>query len=158
MKEKTPENVDQKSLVPQMFSPEDRQILDTLKGVTENMLKQRQETTNQLGEVAKITGHVASIADSSAKIRQSDNNVFLMSQAIAADKEKWHDMLTHIFSGRDKTIDAFITQIENGTKANNNELILQAMSSLTTVVAASPWPNFDSFKKLIDSGGEIELF
>jgi len=32
------------------------------------------------------------------------------------------------------------------------------MDNLTTIVASSPWPDFNSFNKLIDSGGEIELF
>jgi hypothetical protein len=137
---------------------DDRNILETLKSSTENILQLRRETTNQLGRVADITGNLASIANSSVAIRQSDNNVLIMSQKIAADKEKWHDMLTHIFSGRDKAIDTFIEQIENGVKTNNNEIILKAMDGLSTIVASSPWPNFDSFNKLIDSGGEIELF
>jgi len=140
------------------FDEDDRNILETLKASTENILQLRRETTNQLGRVADITGNLASIAKSSAAIRQSDNNFLIMSQKIAADKEKWHDMLTHIFSRRDKAIDAFIDQIENGVKTNNNEIILKAMDGLSTIVASSPWPNFDSFNKLIDSGGEIELF
>jgi len=137
---------------------DDKNVLETLKASTENILQLRRETTNQLGKVADITGNLASIAKSSATIRQSDNNVLIASQKIAADKEKWHDMLTHIFSGRDKAIDTFIEQIENGVKTNNNEIILKAMDGLSTIVASSPWPNFDSFNKLIDSGGEIELF
>ena len=138
-----------------IFSSEE---YENFKSSVEGILKLRQETTAQLGEVANITGNLASIATSAAAIRQSDNNVLIMSQKIAADKEKWHDMLTHIFSGRDKAIDTFIAQIENGAKSNNNELILKAMDGLSTIVASSPWPSFDSFNKLIDSGGEIELF
>ena len=152
-----------------IFSSEE---YENFKSSVEGILKLRQETTAQLGEVANITGNLASIATSAtditgnlaniatsaAAIRQSDNNVLIMSQKIAADKEKWHNMLTHIFSGRDKAIDAFIAQIDNGAKSNNNELILKAMDGLATIVASSPWKDFDSFNKLIDSGGEIELF
>jgi len=140
------------------YEQDDRNVLETLKSTTENMLQLRRETTNQLGKVSEITGNLASISQSAAAIRQSDNNVYIMSQKIAADKEKWHDMLTHIFSGRDKAIDTFIEQIENGVKSNNNDIILKAMDGLSTIVASSPWPDFNSFNKLIDSGGEIELF
>ena len=150
-------NNTQDSLI-NIFNQDDRNTFDTLKSTTENILQLRQETTNQLGKVAEITGNLASIAKSSAEIRQSDNNVLIASQKIAADREKWHDLLTHTFSGRDKAIDTFIEQIENGVKTNNNEIILKAMDGLATIVASSPWPNFDSFNKLIDSGGEIELF
>ena len=141
-----------------IFNSEDKETFETLKSSVEEILKLRQETTAQLGEVANITSNFANIATSAAAIRQSDNNVLIMSQKIAADKEKWHDMLTHTFSRRDKAIDTFIAQIEDGAKSNNNELILKAMDGLATIVASSPWPNFDSFNKLIDSGGEIELF
>jgi len=144
-------NNTQESILPKLVNQDDKESLETLKSITENMLQLRKETTNQLGKVADITGNLA-------KIRQSDNNVLIMSQKIAADKEKWHDTLTHIFSGRDKAIDKFIEQIDNGVKSNNNEIILKAMDGLSTIVASSPWPNFDSFNKLIDSGGEIELF
>ena len=148
----------QESLFPQFFNPEDKDTFETLKSSVQEIAKLRQETTKQLGKAAEITGNLASIATSAVKIRQSDNNVLIMSQKIAADKEKWHDFLTHTFSRRDKAIDAFIEQIESGAKSNNTELILKAMDSLTTIVASSPWPDFDSFNKLIDSGGEIELF
>jgi hypothetical protein len=154
----------------EMFSSQDLETMNVLKSVTEERVRWRQETTNQLARVADITGNIAniassaasidfaSIASSAAAIRKSDNDVLIMSQKIAADKEKWHDMLTHIFSGRDKAIDAFIEQIANGAQSNNNELILKAMDGLSNIVASSPWPDFNSFNKLIDSGGVIDLF
>jgi len=151
-------NNTQGSMLPKIFNQDDIKTFETLKSATEDMLKLRQETTNQLGKVSEITGNLATISQSAAVIRQSDNNVYIMSQKIAADKEKWHDMLTHIFSGRDKAIDKFIDLIDGGVKSNNNEMILKAMDGLSTIVASSPWPDFSSFNKLIDSGGEIELF
>jgi len=140
------------------FDSEDIKAIETLKSGVEEITRLQGETTNLLGQAANITGNLASIASSAAAIRQSDNNVLLMSQKIAAKKEMFKDFLNSTFSGRDKAIDAFIGQIENGAKSNNIELILKAMDGLTTIVASSPWPDFDSFKKLIDSGGEIELF
>ena len=116
-----------------------------------------QETTKQLGQVANITGNIASIANSAAQIRISDNKVRYMSEKIAADKEKFHSMLTHIYSRQDKAIDALIAQIDHGVNTNNNEIILQAMTGLATIVASNPWPDFDAFNKMIDSGDDIEF-
>ena len=149
---------EEKSVLPQLFNSNDRETFQTLKATTEQILMLRQETTQQLDKFAKITENVANIAKSAAAIRISDNNVLIMSQQIAADKEKWLAMLTHTFSGRDKAINTFIEQIENGAKSSNNEIILKAMDGLATIVASSPWPSFDSFNKLIDSGEDIELF
>jgi hypothetical protein len=115
-------------------------------------LMQLKETVEQ---VNSFTGNVATIAESMARVRISDNNVMLMSEKIAADKEKWHELLTKTFSGRDKAIDAFIDQIANGTKEKNNDLILKAMDGLSNIVSSSPWPSFESFNKLIDSDDDI---
>jgi hypothetical protein len=64
-------------------------------------------------------------------------------------------MLTHIFSGRDKSVDKFIEMIDHGVNENNNEMILKAMESLTTIVASNPWPDFDSFHKFIESDEDM---
>jgi biopolymer transport protein ExbB/TolQ len=145
----------EKSVLPQMLSSQDMQTVNNLKSATEDMLRMRQETTKQLGEVTKITGHVASIAESSAKIRQSDNNVLVMSQQIAAKKEMFHEFLEKTFDRRDKSIDKFIELIDKGVNENDTETLLKAMDALATIVAQSPWPNFEALNKMIDAGDEI---
>jgi hypothetical protein len=128
------------SLVPQLFESQDIEGLKQLKSITDN-----------------IATYSTELVKAQRDIRVSDNKVTIMSQKIAADKEKWHDLLTHVFSGRDKAIDAFINQIENGVQEKNNELILKAMDGLSNIVAASPWPTFDSFNKLIESGEDLVI-
>jgi hypothetical protein len=165
------------------FSNEEYEGLNELKTVQESWandrkneptaLQQIQDTSGNLAVTASqaavvaqnlsnlaqfSVGSISDMAQATTAIRQSDNNVRIMSMKIAADKEKWHALLNHTFSGRNKAIDKFIDLIDKGVKNDNNELILKAMDSLTTIVASSPWPTFQAFNKLIEDGGEIELF
>jgi hypothetical protein len=98
---------------------------------------------------------VAAIANSTALIWQSDIRYELMCRRIAAQKEMFHEFLSKTFDGRDKAINALIGQIENGVNQNNTALLLKAMDSLTAIVTANPWPNFETLNKMIDSGEEI---
>jgi hypothetical protein len=136
------------SLVPQFFAKEDIDALKELKAFGEEM-------TKRVGHAAEIAGSMASIANSIATIRQSDDKVVIMSQQIAAKKEMFHDFLTKTFAGRDRAIETLIDQIENGVNQNNTDVLLKAMDGLAAIVASSPWPDFETLNKMIDAGDEI---
>jgi hypothetical protein len=136
------------SLVPRFFAEEDIDALNELRAFSENAVR-------SMGYAADMAGSLARIANSAAAIRQSDNRVFIMSQHIVAKKEMFHDFLTKTFAGRDRAIETLIDQIENGINQNNTDVLLKAMDGLVTIVASSPWPDFATFNKMIDSGDEI---
>ena len=68
-----------------------------------------------------------------------------------------HTLFTMVFDERKQSIDKFFQIIDQGIREKDKEMISMGLSSLSTVVASSPFSNIAELGKLIESGQKIEL-
>ena len=62
-----------------------------------------------------------------------------------------------VFEERKAAIDKHFEVIDKGIKDNNNELVLNGLSGLSTIVASSPFANIGELRNLVESNKMIEM-
>jgi len=91
------------------------------------------------------------------EIKRLDTTKEVLLTDIEKRYDMYHTLFTMVFDERKQSIDKFFQIIDQGIREKDKEMISMGLSSLSTVVASSPFSNIAELGKLIESGQKIEL-
>lgn len=91
------------------------------------------------------------------EIKRLDNAKEILLAEIEKKYDFYYKIFATVFSERRQAIDKSFEIIDKGIEANDHELISRGLSSLSNVVASSPFSNIGEVTKLIESGQKINL-
>jgi len=81
----------------------------------------------------------------------------ILIKKIETDYKKSHEIISKVFSERDKVINKSFEIIDKGLKDNDKDLIIQGLQQASNIVLKSPFGTIDDLHKMIESGQEIDF-
>jgi hypothetical protein len=115
------------------------------------------EATNILGSLTEIKKHQADIKKSEAEIKMLQVKEKLLVEEMSKKYELYHKVFNTIFKERSESINKSFDIIDKGLETDDKDLISMGLTSLSTVVASSPFANLNELGNLLESGNSIEL-
>jgi biopolymer transport protein ExbB/TolQ len=115
------------------------------------------EINNVLGSLTEIYRHRADIAKSEVEIKTLEVKEKVLLTEIHLKYETYNKIFKAIFDERKDAITKSFDIIDKGLADDDKDLISMGLSSLSTIVASSPFSNLKRLSDTLESGGSIEI-